>query len=144
MQSIGSQVNKRFIFLLEKIHEKGLFRNKTLLTNAIGLDSGQLSRTKHGKRKLEYLTLASLKSNVPTVNMNWLFSGTGSPFLDDDFAIPEDYNKLKDEVRSLRSEIDGLRKLMGRMELKEEIDIDKLSVEEKAAYMLVLLKEVNK
>ena len=139
-----NQVYIRFNELIEEIHKRGYFRNKTRLYSAIGLDIGQVSRTRKGKRKIEELTLNMLKYNVPSVNLNWLFSGAGTPFLDDDSAIPEDQTKLKEEIKELRAEVKGLKKLLQKMKLKEGVDITKMSMEERAAYMLVLAKQLNK
>lgn len=144
MQSSDSQVIKRFKKIIDSIHEKRIFHSKKELTEAIGLNSSKLSMTNAGKRKLEYHTLYELKKKVPIVNLNWLFSGVGPMFLDENHIVPEGQQEMKDEILSLRTEIKGLRALMSRMELTNEIDINSLSVEEKAAYMVVLLQRNEK
>ncbi len=75
----GTEVLERFILIINRLTESGVFRSKTEIASAIGLSPQALSEILGRRNNPSLEVLQKLFKNYG-VNAEWLFLGEGSPF----------------------------------------------------------------
>ena len=112
--------NLRFIQILDDLKQTGVIADYVEAANVLETNKAGISDIKSGRKKLSVEILRRLKLSYPSVNIEWIIMGEGSPFISNkqpsgtgnDTLVflnriseqAEEIGRLKEQIRQLTVE----------------------------------------
>ena len=135
-------VSQRFTLVVKYLLENRLLKNQAELTQILSLSKGYVSQLVNGQREPSSEVVSKLANSFPTINENWLLTGTGAMLKEDLETQPQNavteqpqeqgmINKLLFLVESQSKTIEALTHLVKNKDEKIEELLDELDARKK-------------
>ncbi len=125
-----NDVTNRFIEFYTHLSNNGIVKSASQFAEKIALTRSGMNEILKGRSKVGLQTVLNTVHSFPILNTKWLILGSGSMLesLDENEGTPQNHNldSLKEEIKSLRNEIEDKKKMLGMQEeliamMKKEI-----------------------